>query len=43
LGIPGEETEEEFSKFRERKLAEYKRLDGEFEGLTERETRLGAF
>jgi len=37
------QTEEEFSEFRERNLAEYKRLDGEFEGLTERETRLGAF
>lgn len=36
-------TEEEFSEFRERNLAEYKRLDREFEGLTERETRLGAF
>jgi heme-degrading monooxygenase HmoA len=36
-------TEEEFSEFRERNLAEYQRLDREFEGLTERETRLGAF
>ena len=37
------QTEKEFSEFRERNLAEYKRLDREFEGLTERETRLGAF
>lgn len=37
------QTEEEFSGFRERNLAEYERLDREFEGLTERETRLGAF
>ncbi|HEY1525836.1 MAG TPA: antibiotic biosynthesis monooxygenase [Candidatus Angelobacter sp.] len=36
-------TEEEFSRFKERHLAEYERLDREFEGLTERETRLGAF
>ena len=36
-------TEADFNDFRERHLAEYKRLDREFEGLTERETRLGAF
>ena len=36
-------TEEEFSHFRQRNLAEYERLDKEFEGLTESETRLGAF
>lgn len=36
-------TEEEFSEFHKQNLAEYQRLDGEFEGLTERETRLGAF
>ncbi len=37
------QTEEDFNKFRGQNLAEYERLDGEFEGLTERETRLGAF
>jgi heme-degrading monooxygenase HmoA len=36
-------SEEEFNGFRERNLAEYERLDKEFEGLTESETRLGAF
>ena len=36
-------TEADFNDFRERHLAKYKRLDREFEGLTERETRLGAF
>jgi heme-degrading monooxygenase HmoA len=37
------QTEEEFKRFREQNLAEYERLDKEFEGLTESETRLGAF
>jgi heme-degrading monooxygenase HmoA len=37
------ESEEQFSSFREQNLAEYERLDREFEGLTEQETRLGAF
>ena len=37
------ETEEGFLSFREQNLAEYERLDKEFEGLTARETRLGAF
>jgi heme-degrading monooxygenase HmoA len=37
------QTEEEFKQFREQNLAEYERLDKEFEGLTESETRLGAF
>jgi heme-degrading monooxygenase HmoA len=35
--------EEEFKRFRQQNLAEYERLDKEFEGLTESETRLGAF
>ncbi|HEY2497032.1 MAG TPA: antibiotic biosynthesis monooxygenase [Candidatus Angelobacter sp.] len=37
------QSEEEFKRFREQNLAEYERLDKEFEGLTESETRLGAF
>ena len=37
------QTEEEFEHFRGENRAEYERLDGEFEGLTETETRLGAF
>jgi heme-degrading monooxygenase HmoA len=37
------QSEEEFSRFREQNLDEYERLDKEFEGLTEQETRLGAF
>src|SRR5262249_19675778 len=37
------ESEEEFKDFHEQNLAEYKRLDKEFEGLTEQETRMGAF
>ena len=37
------QSEEEFRRFREQNLAEYERLDKEFEGLTESETRLGAF
>jgi hypothetical protein len=36
-------SEEEFRRFREQNLAEYERLDKEFEGLTESETHLGAF
>ncbi len=36
-------SEEEFKSFREQNLAEYERLDKEHEGLTEQETRLGAF
>src|SRR5689334_15068927 len=36
-------TEEEFSRFKQQNLAEYERLDKELEGLTESETRLGAF
>ena len=36
-------SEEEFKRFREQNVAEYERLDKEFEGLTESETRLGAF
>ncbi|HEY6251935.1 MAG TPA: antibiotic biosynthesis monooxygenase [Candidatus Angelobacter sp.] len=34
-------SEEEFNRFRKQHLAEYERLDKEFEGLTEQETRLG--
>ena len=37
------QSEEEFNRFRKQNLAEYERLDKEFEGLTEQETRLGAF
>ncbi|MGC2695132.1 MAG: antibiotic biosynthesis monooxygenase [Candidatus Angelobacter sp.] len=37
------QTEEEFNRFRQQNVAEYERLDKEFEGLTETETRLGAF
>jgi heme-degrading monooxygenase HmoA len=37
------QAEEEFNDFRERNMAEYRRLDEEFEGLTEREVRLGTF
>jgi len=37
------QSEEEFDGFRKQNLAEYERLDKEFEGLTESETRLGAF
>lgn len=37
------QTEEEFSDFRQRNLAEYQRLDKELEGLTENEKRLGSF
>jgi len=36
-------SEEEFSRFRKQHLAEYERLDKEFEVLTEEEKRLGAF
>ena len=35
--------ENKFKDFREQHLAEYERLDKESEGLTEQETRLGAF
>ena len=37
------QTEEEFNRYRQLNLAEYERLDKEFAGLTESETRLGAF
>jgi heme-degrading monooxygenase HmoA len=37
------QSQSEFKKFREQNLAEYERLDKEFEGLTEKETRLGSF
>ena len=37
------QTEADFNDFRKQHLAEYERLDKEFEGLTEAETRLGAF
>lgn len=37
------QTEEAFHEFKQQNLAEYERLDKEFEGLTEQETRLGAF
>jgi len=37
------QSEEEFKRFREQNLAEYERLDKEFEGLADSETRLGAF
>ena len=37
------QSEEEFSRFQQQNLAEYERLDKELEGLTESETRLGAF
>ena len=37
------QSQSEFKKFREQNLAEYERLDQEFEGLTEKETRLGSF
>jgi heme-degrading monooxygenase HmoA len=37
------QTEEEFNRFKQQHLAEYERLDKELEGLTETETRLGAF
>ena len=36
-------SQEAFKAFRKQNLAEYERLDKEFEGLTEQETRLGAF
>jgi hypothetical protein len=36
-------TEEGFLSFREQNRAEYERLDRDLEGLTEIETRLGAF
>jgi heme-degrading monooxygenase HmoA len=37
------QSEEEFKRFHGQNLAGYERLDKEFEGLTEKETRLGAF
>jgi heme-degrading monooxygenase HmoA len=37
------QSEEDFKRFREQNLAEYERLDKQFEGLTKKETRLGAF
>jgi heme-degrading monooxygenase HmoA len=37
------QAEEDFNDFRKRNLAEYQRLDKEFEGLTQEEARLGAF
>ena len=37
------QSEEGLKRFREQNLVEYERLDKEFEGLTESETRLGAF
>ena len=37
------QTEADFDDFQKRYLAEYNRLDREFEGLTENEIRLGAF
>jgi heme-degrading monooxygenase HmoA len=37
------QTEADFDDFRKRYLADYKRLDREFAGLTENEIRLGAF
>jgi heme-degrading monooxygenase HmoA len=36
-------SEENFKRFREQNLAEYERLDEQFEGLTKTETRLGVF
>jgi heme-degrading monooxygenase HmoA len=36
-------SEDDFRTFREQNSAEYERLDKEFEGLTEQETRLGSF
>ncbi len=37
------QSEEEYTRFRKQNLAEYERMDKEFEGFTEQETRLGAF
>jgi heme-degrading monooxygenase HmoA len=37
------QTEEEFNRYRQLNVAEYERLDKEFRGLTESETRMGAF
>lgn len=36
-------SEEAFNNFHKKNLAEYERLDKELEGLTQQETRLGAF
>lgn len=37
------QSQREFKDFREQNVAEYERLDKEFEQLTETETRLGSF
>jgi heme-degrading monooxygenase HmoA len=37
------QTEEQFNRFQAQNMAEYERLDREFESLTQTETRLGAF
>ena len=37
------QAEEDFHRFHEQNLAGYERLDQELAGLTEKETRLGAF
>ena len=37
------QSQEDFEGFRKQNVAEYQRLDREFESLTEKETRLGAF
>jgi heme-degrading monooxygenase HmoA len=37
------QSEEAFNDFRKQNLAEYERLDKESAGLTQQETRLGAF
>lgn len=37
------QSQSEFKKFRDANLAEYERLDKEFESLTGKETRLGSF
>jgi heme-degrading monooxygenase HmoA len=36
-------SQSEFKRFRQQNLAEYERLDKEFERLTAKETRLGSF
>jgi heme-degrading monooxygenase HmoA len=37
------QSQGEFKQFRDQNRAEYERLDKQFEGLTRKETRLGAF
>ena len=37
------QSQSQFKRFREQNRAEYERLDKEFAGLTEKETRLGSF